>query len=92
MREHKPPELEMTIDGQFTTRSDQVGLPVKVAVVAIAVAMIAAGLAIAALAIWFALLLIPVALAAGVVGWGALRFQAWRARREIGRARDLHVR
>lgn len=92
MRTREPPELEMTLDGQFTRRPDAIGLPAKIAIVALVVAMVAAGLAIAALALWFALMLIPIAAAAGLVGWGAMRFQMWRARRSLGRERDLSVR
>lgn len=45
---------------------------------AIIVAFMAAGLAVAALALWFALILIPVAFAAGLVAWAAFRFHLWR--------------
>ena len=92
MRDREPPELEMTLDGQFTRRSDAIGLPAKIAIVAIVVAIVAGGIAIAALALWIALMLIPIAAAAGLVGWGAMRFQLWRARRSLGRERDLSVR
>ena len=82
----------MTLDGQFTGRADAISPPAKVAVVALVLALVAGGLAIAALALWFALMLIPIAAAAGLIGWGAMRFQIWRARRSLGRERDLSVR
>lgn len=82
----------MTLDGQFTRPTDAIGLPAKIAIVAIVVAMVAGGIALAALALWIALMLIPIAAAAALVGWGAMRFQVWRARRSLGRERDLSVR
>jgi hypothetical protein len=36
-------------------------------------------LAVAALALWFALILIPVVLVAGLIAWLAFRYQVWRA-------------
>jgi hypothetical protein len=73
-------ELNMTVDGRFI---DPPRTPVSLQVfrVAILVACIAAGLAIAAVAIWFALMLVPVALVAAAVAWGAWRWQLWRAGR-----------
>ena len=46
---------------------------------AIVIAVAAAGLAIAALALWFALILIPVVVVAGLIAWLAFRYQVWRA-------------
>ncbi|MGH7212556.1 MAG: hypothetical protein ACREF1_13980 [Acetobacteraceae bacterium] len=92
MRDREPPELEMTLDGQFTRRPAAVGLPAKIAIVAIVVAIVASGIALAALAVWIALMLIPIAAAAGLIVWGAMRFLLWRARRSLGRQRDLSVR
>jgi hypothetical protein len=34
---------------------------------------------VAALALWFALILIPVVVAAGLIAWLAFRYQVWRA-------------
>jgi hypothetical protein len=39
---------------------------------------------VAALALWFALLLIPVAVAAVVIAWLAFRYQVWKAGRSSG--------
>lgn len=75
----------MTLDGQFATTprpsGPRVSWPVRLGVGAVLVAVLAGVVAVALLALWFALVLIPVALVAGLVGWGALRFQLWRARR-----------
>ena len=46
---------------------------------AIVVAVLAAGLAVAALMLWFALILIPVALGAGLIAYGAFRYRMWKA-------------
>ena len=42
------------------------------------VAVLATAGAVALLALWFALAMIPIALGAGLVAYGALRFQRWR--------------
>jgi hypothetical protein len=43
--------------------------------------VVAAALALAALALWFALILIPIVLVAGLIAWLAFRYQIWRAGR-----------
>ncbi len=43
-----------------------------------------AALAVAAFALWFALILIPVVMAAGLIAWLAFRYQIWRAGRGPG--------
>jgi len=43
----------------------------------------------AMLALWFALALIPIALGAGLIAWGALRFQMWRAGKSFGGQRNV---
>ena len=55
---------------------------------AILVALIAGGLGLAALAFWFALLMIPVAIVAGLLAWAALRWKLWRGRGSFGGQRD----
>ncbi|MBV9734285.1 MAG: hypothetical protein JO209_00145 [Acidisphaera sp.] len=68
---------------RFTPRS---GLPVmmRLAIAAAIVAVIAGGFALAALAFWIAIMLIPVALLAGLIAAVAIRVQLWRARRSFG--------
>ena len=46
--------------------------------------MVAAALALAAFALWFALILIPVVIVAGLIAWLAFRYQLWRGRRTRG--------
>ena len=72
--------IDMTPDGRFID-PPRTPLITQVFRAAILVAVIAAGIALAALAMWFALMLIPVALAAGVIAWAAWRWQMWRLRR-----------
>jgi hypothetical protein len=73
----EPPPLDMTLDGQFR---DPPVVPVvaQIGRMAIVVAVMAAAGAVALLALWFALALIPVALGAGLVAYGVLRYQRWR--------------
>jgi hypothetical protein len=74
--------LDMTPEGDFRetpfAQSKPAAFGVRLGRTAIIVAAMAGGLAVAALALWFALILIPVAFAAGVVAWGAFRFHLWR--------------
>jgi Flp pilus assembly protein TadB len=74
------PELDMTPDGQFRT-PPRATWSQRVLRYAILIAVVAAGLAVAALALWFALILIPVAIGAGLVAYGLFRWRLWQARR-----------
>ncbi len=73
----------MTPDGQFRTPPRT---PVTNRIIgwAVLVAVVGTGAALAALALWVALTLIPVILAAVVIAAVAIRFQLWRARRNLG--------
>jgi hypothetical protein len=42
-------------------------------------------LALAAFALWFALVLIPVAIVAALIAWLAFRYQLWRTGRSANR-------
>jgi len=83
MSDRVPPELDMLPDG--SVRSRQPPLAARVFRWALIIAVIAGTLALAALALWFALLLIPVVIGAGVIAWLAFRYQLWRAGRPGGR-------
>jgi hypothetical protein len=72
-----PPELDLLPDGRYRPRRPPIAA--RVFTWAVIVAVLAAGLALAALALWFALILIPVMLVAGLIAWAALRYQLWRA-------------
>jgi hypothetical protein len=80
------PVIDMTSDGQFRSASFQrttVIAPgaLKLGGIAILVAVIAGTVAAAALALWLAMTLVPIAIVAGLIGWGALKLQRWQARR-----------
>ena len=72
--------LDMTPDGQFRQPA-RAPLSARVLGVALAVMAIAAALAVGALALWFALVLIPVALGAAAIAWLTWRYRLWRAKR-----------
>ena len=80
-------DLEMTPDGQFRG-PPPLTLAERIFRAAVVVAIIAGGLGLAALAFWFALLLIPVAIVAGLLAWAALRWRLWRERSSFGGQRD----
>ena len=73
----EPPPLEMTLDGQFR-EPPSVPVTAQIGRLAIVVAVMAGAGAVALLALWFALALIPIALGAGLVAYGVLRYQRWR--------------
>lgn len=70
----------MLPDGSFR-RPARPPVMTRIFIWAAVVAAIAGALAFAAFALWIALILVPIALIAGVIAWAALRFQLWRARR-----------
>jgi fatty acid desaturase len=83
MSDRIPPDLDLLPDGSFRPR----GLPLATRVfrLALIVAAVAVALALAAFALWFALVLIPVALVAGLIAWVAFRYQIWRSGRMASR-------
>lgn len=90
---HWPPRqrrvIDMTPEGDFV-RPPRVPFTTRLLGLAVLVAVVAGGLALASLALWIALTLIPVAIAAALVAYVALRWQSWRARRgSVGGQRDV---
>jgi len=75
------PQLDLRPDGSFTRRPTGLPWSARIGIAATLVALVAAGIAGAALAIWLILILLPVIVIAGVIAWGAFRFQLWRGRR-----------
>jgi hypothetical protein len=73
-----PPELDLLPDGSYRPRRPPMAS--RIFAWAIVVAAVAAALAVAAVALWFALILIPVVVVAGLIAWLAFRYQLWRAR------------
>jgi len=90
------PVIDMTSDGEFRPTQTWSGgsrfgafrysaaiTPggLKLGGIAILVAVLAGSIAAAALALWLAMTLVPIAIVAGLIGWGALKVQRWQARR-----------
>jgi hypothetical protein len=88
MNQHRPPELEMTVNGEFVS-PPKVPISSRILVWAVVVAIIAGALSLAALALWLALVILPVAFAAAVVAWAMFRYRVWRAQRSMGGPRDV---
>jgi hypothetical protein len=84
MSDRVPPELDLLPDGSYRQRRTPVAG--RIFAWAIVIAVLAAALAVAALALWFALILIPVAIVAGLIAWLSLRYRLWRARRDDWRS------
>lgn len=82
MSKHRPPELDMTIDGEFVA-PPTMPVSTRILVWAIVIAMIAGALSLAALALWLALIILPVAFGAGIVAWGVFRYRIWRSQRSV---------
>jgi hypothetical protein len=78
MSDRRPPEIELLPDGSYRPRRPPIAA--RVFAWAVVIAAVAGALAVAALALWFALILIPVVVAAGLIAWLAFRYQLWRAR------------
>ena len=77
MSDREPPELDLLPDGSYRQRRPPIAA--RIFAWAIIIAVVAAALAFAALALWFALILIPIVVVAGIVAWLAFRYQLWRA-------------
>lgn len=78
----------MLPDGSFR-QPPRAPVTTRIFVWAAIIAAIAGALSVAAFALWIALVLLPVALAAGVIAWLAMRFQLWRAQRRDPRRQDV---
>jgi uncharacterized membrane protein YdbT with pleckstrin-like domain len=77
------PQLDMTPDGQFLEPPRESAAE-KLVRYGVIVAAIAAVLALAALAFWLAVVLIPIALLAAAIAYGAFRWRMWRLGRSGG--------
>ena len=91
MSKRRPPDLEMTLEGEFVEPPPPRPPPIlsRIMVWAIIVAAMAGALAMAAFALWLMMIILPVAVGAGAIAYGIYRFQVWRARGSIGSQRDL---
>ena len=88
MNQRRQPELEMTINGEFVS-PPKAPISSRILLWAIVIAVLAGALSLAAFALWLALLILPVAFAAGVVAWAMFRYRVWRAQRSMGGPRDV---
>jgi fatty acid desaturase len=78
MSDRRPPEIELLPDGSYRPRRPPIAA--RVFAWAVVIAIVAGAFAVAALALWFALILIPVVVVAGLIAWLAFRYQLWRTR------------
>ena len=78
MNQRRPPELDMTIDGEFVS-PPVAPFASRVLMWAMVVAIITGAISLAAFALWLALMILPVAIAAAVVAWAMFRYRLWRA-------------
>ncbi len=84
MEQDRPLIIDMTAQGEFAAEAAQpVAAPFlfKLGLGAALVAIVAGAVAVAAVFLWVASVLVPVALVATAVAYGAFRFQLWRARK-----------
>ena len=85
MVQHRP-VIDMRPDGSFAPPPHRPGvlLSTKVALGALAVAVVGGALTVAALAIWLVSLILPAVIVAGGVAYVAWRFRGWQLRRAPG--------
>lgn len=88
MSDRSPPELDMTLDGEFVTPPKPT-VAARVLLWALIIATVAGAITIAALALWLAMLLLPIAVGAALVAYGVFRYQLWRGQKSFSGERDL---
>jgi hypothetical protein len=89
IRQRKDPvplQIDMTPDGRFAG-PQPAPVSSKILRLALLVAGVAGVIAIAALALWLALTLIPIAIGAGLIAYGVLRYRMWKSERSIRESR-----
>ena len=74
----RPPELDMTLDGQFLPSPRARPRLIRLSPATMLVAAIGLGLLTLAALLWLALMLLPVLVLGSLAGWAALRLRAWR--------------
>jgi membrane protein implicated in regulation of membrane protease activity len=88
MNPRRPPELDMSINGEFVT-PPKPPLSSRILLGAIVIAVLAGALSLAAFALWLALIILPVAFAAAIVAWAIFRYRVWRAQRTMAGQGDI---
>jgi hypothetical protein len=91
MTKPNPTELNMTLEGEFVS-PPTAPISSRILMWAIIVAVMAGAIALAAFALWIALLILPVAIGAAVLAWGAYRYRMWRGQASLGRQRSVRRR
>ena len=81
LNRRQPPVIDMRLDGTFPPPGHS-SVPMRIAGMALTIAVIAGLLAVAGLVLWLLLwailVLVPIAIVAALIGWASLRYQAWR--------------
>jgi hypothetical protein len=77
--------IDMTLSGEFVSppRHPRPPIGAQIMLWAIVVMVLAATALIVALTFWFVLMILPLVLAAAVIGYVAFRYQLWRAGRSF---------
>jgi hypothetical protein len=88
MNQRRPPELEMTLNGEFIA-PPKAPISTRILMWAVVVAVLAGALSVAAFALWIALIILPVAFAAAVVAWVMFRYRMWKAQRSMAGQRSV---
>jgi membrane protein implicated in regulation of membrane protease activity len=88
MAKHQPPDLDMTLEGEFVTPSKP-PLTSRIMLWLLVIAVVAGMLSLAAFALWLALLVLPVALGAAAIAYGLFRYRLWREQRTLGQSRGI---
>ena len=88
MSQQQPPDLEMTIEGEFVS-PPQAPIANRLLLWAMIIAVTAGAVCLAAFALWIALLFLPVAIGAGVIAWAMYRYRMWRMEKEFGGQRGV---
>jgi hypothetical protein len=83
MDKNRPPELEMTLDGEFVS-PPVAPVSTRILFWAIVIAAVAGAASLAAVALTLALSILPVALGAAAVAYLLFRYKMWRAGVSIG--------
>lgn len=92
MTQRHPPELDMTLEGEFVSPPPSASISHRILMWAIIVAVMAGALFLAAFALWIALMILPVAIGAVVVAWGVFRYRVWREQKSVSAQRNVRRR
>jgi hypothetical protein len=88
MNQRRPPELDMTLQGEFVA-PPTAPISSRILMWAIIIAVMAGALSLAALALWLALIILPVAVGAAAVAWAMFRYRVWRAQKSVSGHRGV---